>query len=824
MRRLSIPLFDNPEVQTILDKYIPKWSELNKDHRTLIPFLINAIISISKDISEEHRELLSRFHLHLLPEYEPAYLFYDRLDRHPIKNIREIKCTTPGVKEITDIETFMTDTFNALVERISVRLNRNDIIDISVTGRGYQLLTKTGTLINTTTDINSSIEEIQSQWDSNPIKTLEVFESSYVLIPGVCRILSVVDEYNQPISYEEEEHTGNIAYDIFFDLNGNGIIDPEDIATIREYVGIAPTADNIDEWNNKFNNFDINKNGVIDLNDIRAIEKKLWAAKYPGKLITSNRKYALIKVTYREITEPGISSIVNYNNRQLAIRTNTYGSSILAKQLGRVATIKTIGLTDRNDTIIELHESGVLNLVRTIGESPTVSAISWPEPWIWKPVTIETIDGILILFTQNNNTVRSFIYDLRMPEIAYSDSYIDTEIEGTLIASSFDYSTRELLLLTRDTHGLVIRRFSLEKNYWFYSKEENRIYTTNRYVEFTLKGIRALEETSDNEHNPDELLQPTSIDIVSESIPLKIQNSIDDYMYNWGMERTPGSTNRECKEVMRGFFKHLQGNSLQGMYYGIARMLGFSDKQLEDIFNISDTGIVYLSNRWYGHNPVAILVMDETDAHLYSFKYAKFLEDTGTVYIETPVELDDNRYYEFYDGLIPSNINKHFADITATLADVPINIHDRYYEWELPGIPVAGKETDRIKVIGNMLDLTECSFLLENHTGKEMYVIYDTSDSKGNHIRTFIDKLKVPRYRNHNYYYNELPFYIEALSDTSTIFSRENLYNMQSDIINKIIASDNSRWKDTTADLSYFNTTNRGGQKVRPADWSYYWS
>jgi hypothetical protein len=307
-------------------------------------------------------------------------------------------------------------------------------------------------------------------------------------------------------------------------------------------------------------------------------------------------------------------------------------------------------------------------------------------------------------------------------------------------------------------------------------------------------------------------------------VPLKIQNSVDDFMYNWGMERTPGNTNVECKEVMGGFFKHLQGNSLQGMYYGIARMFGYSDKQLEEMFNISDDGIIHLSNRWHGNNPIAILVVDENDAHLYSFKYVKTASELGIVYIDTPMELDDNRYHEFHDDLIPANINKHFADITATLGEVPIIEHGYGSEWDMLGTVITGKETDTIKVTGNMLDLTECSFLIENHAGKDMYVIYDTVDSEGNFIQTFIDRFTVPRYRSYDYFYNDLPFYIEALSDSNTIFASENLGNILGDVVTQIIASDNSRWKDTVADLSYFNTTNTGGQKVRPTDWSYYWS
>lgn len=817
MKRRTIPIYEHDVLtQSIRDK-IASWKLLHKDQRTLYHYAGNVTHSLKRDIEQEAKEMLRRFHAGLLPTYEPEYIW---VSKDPLQGLsrRNIQITNQGFREVSNLEEFFADTFNAFKKRQELNFDigdRKTVSGIRVGLNVYNFITDDGSIITYDDESKSITREILSENKKAIIESKTFYNTRYLFIPGAITLIDVIDINGNSIEREIVEVLENGKYESLFDLNGNGIVDEDDLAVFESAEGINYKNVSEDDWNNIYTRLDINHDGAITRSEIETAKQYLMTSSQDGTLIKIRSKLPAATVTYSLKPQVEPRDIYIKDGNVKIIQMNTLGSIILEKQILDVPGRKALVEPRTANFLVEIDQNDSVNFVRIDNLRTFKNKFSYADIDVFKPIKLTIIDDILLLLTRSSNDLSYRLYpvDLRNEAIEYSENYIDINTEGRTIKwlTTSESDNRFYLCLENNDGTETIVEYDFIKKYFFIDETAALIYGTeplnvNFYDQGQIVGSLTNEGRT---HTPVSTL---------EFVPRKVQNSIDDFAYNWGDYRIPAETNDEFKNRILDYWIHLQGSNKTGMLYGIAKLLGVRPSEL-DRYKPTESTRIAIGDSWFTSKPMYFLSIDSINQTLELFTFKEYIDESEDFIKKITLS---GLYRPTSEGIeIPEQFATFKRDFSlVSYADVitktPVG---NTGSWDIEGEEI-GDGTDVVVYNNGVIDFTKSPFLLQQFSGKSLIVYFDALDSAGNIHKTNYEIVQFPHYQTPTDLSNAAIKISNLLFDGTYRSRKLGTEEDRNILIGEIRAIDNSRWNNTIIDDAFYNTASISGEKLKPTIWS----
>ena len=816
MKRLSIPIHEHSAVADEVALHVQPWRELYHDKRTFHYYFGNTILSVKQDIAREGLEMLRRFHAVSLPLYEPEYLW---VNRDPIAPNELITINDIEVTNISDFDKFFTNTFNALelskTHELSVseKLISGAALDINT----LRLVTEDGDLL--TYDLVSGLE---TSFTTAPFKVgaslqKKVHDTRFCFIPGAIKISSVVDQAGNNITkYTVQEITRTDEYQNAYDVNANGIIDDEDLAEFQNVEGLTFEKADPHEWNLKYRTMDANGDGSIGQFELNTIQRLLFVAFEKGTLILLPTAIPAFTVTYVSIPEPQIGQIHKVENSVFTVNTNTLGSSILLSDIEKQPGIYASTYLSISDTFIEIDQNKNVNFAKVENLNAYKVKVSWSQAYEYNALALTSIDDIVLLLTRSISTGKYRVYgfDASREAVESTDSFYDIDVTGEVTFICTLANPDILLVCARTDEGKnVLYTFNLIRKYSFLESNTRTLYLSKNV------SVTATATTPVGTLGSEIVIPPREIVLV----PRKVQNSVDDYGYNWGLKRIPGETNIQYRDRILDFWKHLQGNDKRGMLYGIGRELGIPPSQIETIrphekFTVSLKGV------YTGFYPVRILIVDDVLRKLYLYAFTKYedFSEPGTFNLKlknliipsgATIDLPDE-FSNYSTEFDKSTFSKNsMSVVTDSNGNIPV-----IGSWNISGNTIS--ENDSIEIFNGAMSFELCPYIVNKHRGQRALIFYDTVDAVNNLHASNFDDLVLP---NFVYLVDEQKHkvIIEDLLHAGKYRDRWiNDLTKRDELISAFREKDNSKWDKTIGDISFFDSGVQSGELLKENQWT----
>lgn len=817
MKRRTIPIYEHDILTRSIRDKIASWKLLHKDQRTLYHYAGNVSYSLKRDIEQEAKEMLRRFHATLLPTYEPEYIW---VSKDPIQglNRRNTQILNDGFREVSNLEEFFADTFNAFKKRQELVFdlgNRRTVSGIRVGLNVFNFITDDGSIITYDDESKSITREILSENKKAIIQSKTFYDTRFLFIPGAITLIDVTDFVGNSVEREVVEVLENGKYESLYDLNGNGIVDEDDLAAFEGAEGINYKNVSEDEWNNTYSRLDLNRDGAITRSEIEIAKQYLMTSSEDGTLIKIRSKLPAATVTYSVKPRVEPRDIYLKDGNVKIIQMNTLGSAILEKQVIDVPGRKALVEPKNSNFLVEIDQNDSVNFVRIDSIRTFKNKFSYLDVDIYKPVKLAVIDDILLLLTRSISDLSYRIYpvDLRNEAVEYSESYIELDTEGRSIKwmTTSESDNRFYLCLENVDGTETINEYDFTKKYFFIDEDAALVYGTeplevNFYDQGQIVGGTTEEGRT---HTPIAVL---------EFVPRKVQNSIDDFAYNWGDQRIPAETNDEFKTRLLDYWVHLQGSNKVGMLYGIAKILGIAPSELER-YKPTETTRVAIYDSWFVSKPMYFLAIDAINQTLELFTFKDFTDESEDFIKKVSLS---NLYKPTSEGIeIPDQFATFKRDFSmVSYADVITKtIVGNAGSWDIDGESV-GDGSDTVIYNNGIIDFSNSPFLLERFSNKTLVIYFDAIDAAGNVHKTNYEIVQFPHY--------QLPSDIENAAIRISNLLQDGTYRSRKlgteedrdTFIREIRSIDNSRWNTTIVDDAFYNTASISGEKLKPTIWS----
>lgn len=811
MKREQLKIFENNNATELVRSTVTPWKELNKDQRTLYHYLGNTYHSIKRDIAAEANDLITRFHASLLPEYEPAYIYKSK-DPITLQELTGI-LTPKGFEYVTYLDYFFANNFNA------VEFIKSDILNINENIISFDKINETQLVyINDQADLvtfdilnNRIISRTPALYKSNPTISVEFFDTKYAFIPGIAKIISVKNHLKENITYTIKEILETSKYQKKIDINNNGVIDDEDLQAFQNVVGL--NAQEIDPvvWNTDYAKFDLKKNGLIEENDLAVVKNSLWSGNEQGILIQLPDKTLGFTIEYVLLDRPEISDVIVVNNEIRTRSLNTFNLELLKEKYKNEFGIYGLVEPDTAPFRGEIDVNRNVNFVKNSGILFDKEKFSYKDIDKYQPLFLYDIDDIMLILTQNPKDLKCRIYTVDMLNMAieYTDDFFDIDIQEKVLGFGALTTNAEVYLLTQDAANIkYLKTYKLDKLYYTVNQSESAFYSTK------LENFYTIPLGMPQEFEEDEFTTIPNLNINLLALyPVKVQNSIDDFAFNWGITRIPGETNRQLKNRILDFWDHLQGNNKTGMVYGISKNLGVLPEDLNFIaptisFNIQ------IKNPWAELQPIKFLVIDNNNRILDLFTFKNF---SFTI----------KNFQKVFTFKSLYRISSESIEIDETLSNFITNFPNLSYdgrlyeklenEWNIPGDLIS--ELEEITLENNILDFSKAPFFTENFSEFDLHIYYDAYDAYSNIHYTNKDISKFPYFQN-QIGKEKTVVTIENLMDTGRFRDEtiENDFNKEI-FIAEMKNKDNSTWGKVIGDESLYNTFSATPKLVKDTKW-----
>ena len=789
----------------------------------------SVVHSVKRDIEDEGTEMLDRFHLVRLPEYEPAYIYRSKVSV-PTVGYRDIENTDPEYESVANLDYFFMDAFNALGDPKQIPINLEDSIisGLKTSEDIYSFIGSDGDLIlyNQTTGIETDRQD--ASFKSNTLQEREEFNERTNHIPGSIDVVSIIDENGDTVPYTSREAVANERYESAYDLNSNGVIDQEDLDEFIAAQGISYEDVEPEVWNTTYNRLDINKDGVIDEKEVQKCTDLLYSVGQSGTVLEFEEPTARQLITYRQVTAPEIQHIYRNRDEVLSNRVNSLGSLILQAEIDNSPGELGIAEPETASFIVEIDKNRDVNFVRLDGVRVFKSRVSWLDADFYEARLICSTDDILFIYTvhRENLDERIYVVDMKKPAVEFTEQFLNIDTgDGVevLFMSADDRPANELQLGVRLSDGRQeIWEYPLIKK--FYTIQDNYIWTsrkTDQLVEFGQERLLDGESTADLDEAEDgEDGAIVNEAVVMPQVPIKIQNSVDDYAFNWGDERVPGETNRIFKKRLLDYWRHLQGADRTGLLYGIGKAIGIPVADAI-LLRPTESTSIKLADQWSIQTPLTFLFVDEEQEQLEILAFRRY--EDQSVFGRTRVLLSElvragGSLVEIPDEY--ASYDRNFPD-EPTARDLAIKIPDSEtattgsFDFDGDEVP------DNTAVYDNgVIDFSACPEVLRNFGERKVFVFLDSVDLVGNIHLLNREELEMPYFQPEAIALDPL-IRIESLLYPGSY--RERYIDdpvARQQLINDQKERDTSSWNKTEFDISFYNTRAKSGEVLKPTEWS----
>lgn len=812
MKRLNIPTFEHKSVAPEITQAIQPWREVYKDKRTFYHYLGNTILSVKFDVAREGLELLDRFHAATLPVYEPDYLW---VNKDPIPPGVSLNVGNGAYTNISNFDKFFANVFNSLERETLDKIDLNGAVPVS----GFPITDNILRLVGSEGDVFDYEVSSKTIGNTSPagfrnlaVQTLQVADTQYAFIPGAIKIRSLIDYLGTAIEeFEIIEIDKTTGYENAYDINNNGIIDDEDIAFFEASEGSHYEKTPIDDWNNIYRHMDTNNDGIIGAYEINIAQRLLFVAFQKGTLIKIKSRLPAFTVSYVSVPSPEISQLHKIDDNIITVRSNTLGSKILLDDIVDQPGIYQSTFLTNSNHIIEIDSERNVNIVFLDGLNTYRMKISWLNAHDWLPVGLTNIDDIVLITTRSRTTFtyRVYAFDMRKEAVEYSDAFYNLDIPADHIFS-FAYTSEKpnrYIAFTTSPNGEVFMfRYLMAKKYFHFD---------------TATKVLTVSEKTSVTYTPLALTSGAEAGVFNiPLVPRSVQNSIDDYAYDWGIERIPGELNQILKNRILDFWRHLQGNDHIGMVYGIGKDLFILPENIESTLP-NEKYTLKLFSTYTGKKPVRLIIVDDNkrELHLFAFKnYQDLSIPFQTKFILTGLVKPNGNTIEIPDNVV--SYKPLFSPGTFDSNNMLIvpNEDPSTGSWDFInedlGLP------DSIEIQNDTISFANAPNIIRNYSGFRIFVFYDTVDPSGNYHGSNYDELFLPRFKlPEDEQKNKI--IIEDLLHTGSYRSRwiDNLTNREALIAN-LRALDNSKWNQTEISISYFDAGIQSGTILKENKWS----
>lgn len=810
MKREELKIYENDSATSVVKSNVSSWKELNKDQRTLYHYLGNTIHSIKRDIASEGRDILRRFHASLLPEYEPPYIYKAK---QPVTLQELISITTPpGFEYITYLDYFFADNFNAVefIKKEELNISDNIISFDKIDQDNLIYVSDDADLVTYNIPNKVITTRTNASYKNTNSITVEFFDTKYAFIPGPIKIISVKNHLKENLTYEIKEITQTSKFQQRLDINNNGVIDQEDLESFQNVVGLSAQQIDAEVWNRDYAKFDLKKNGLIEEDDFAVVVNGLWNGKEQGTLIQLPIQNIGFKVEYVPLDQPEISDVKVVNGSIVTRSLNTFNSDILKEKYKNEFGIFGLVEPDTAPFRGEIDIDHNVNFVKSDGAVFDKEKLSYKDIDKYRPLFLYDLDDIMMILAQNPKDLKCRIYlvDMLNMAIEYSDDYFDLDIQEKVLGIGALTTNAEIYLICQDVEGKkYLRTYKLDKLYYTVNQSELAFYST-KLGSFQIQPTGTPLELLDGETDT------SGTYITLDLYPVKVQNSIDDFAFNWGITRLPGETNRELKNRILDFWIHLQGNEKTGMIYGISKNLGVLPEDLNFIAPTISYN-VQTKNPWSELQPFKFLIVDRTarSLDLFAFKnYSFIVKNFKKVFTFTElyrvssesIELDEE--FAEYTFNFP---NQSYSERLYTKSDI---------DWNFPGELISLEE--EIVLENNIINLSKANYFQENFSEKEVHVYYDAYDFDLNIHYTNKDVITLPYFQNTEGLGKSV-VRIENLMAPGDFRSLKilNETNREQFIID-MKTKNNSTWGKVIGDQSLYNTFSATPELVKDTVWN----
>jgi hypothetical protein len=783
-----------------------------KDKRTFYHYFGNTILSIKFDIGREGLEILDRFHAATLPVYEPEYLW---VSKDPVPPGVALTIGNGAYKNITDFDKFFANTFNALEQESIDTIDLGGVIPVSgfpITDNILRLVGSEGDVFDYEVSSKTIGNIAPANFKSFNVLSLQVTDTQYAFIPGAVKVRSLIDHLGAAIEeYEIIEIDKTTGYENAYDINNNGIIDDEDLAFFEASEGSTYEKSPIDDWNKLYRHMDTNNDGIIGQYEINIAQRLLFVAFQKGTLIKVKNRLPAFSISYVSIPSPEISQLHKIEDNIITVRSNTLGSKILLDDIVDQPGIYQSTYLSNSNHIIEIDSERNVNIIFLDGLNTYKMKVSWLDAHDWIPAGLTNIDDIVLITTRSRTTFtyRVYAFDMRKEAVEYSDAFYDLDIPADhtfLFAYTSEKPNRYIAFSTAPTGEVLMFRYRLAKKY-FHFNNTTKILTVSEKAVATYTPVALTSGAT-----------PGIFDIPL--VPRSVQNSIDDYAYNWGIERIPGELNQVLKNRILDFWRHLQGNDHTGMIYGIGKDLFILPENIEASLP-NEKYTLKLFSIYTGKKPVRLMIVDDNKRELHLFAFTNYQDLSAPLqskFILTGLVKPNGNTIEIPDNVVP--YKPLFSPGTFDSNNMLIIPDENPATGSWDFINEDLNLGDSITIENDTISFQNAPTLIRNYSGFRIFVFYDTKDPAGNYHGSNYDELILPRFKlPEDEQKNKI--IVEDLLHTGSYRSRwiDNLTNKQT-LIDNLRSLDNSKWNQTQISISYFDTGIQSGTILKENKWS----
>lgn len=562
--------------QSLENSILPLWYDEVQESNRFQYRLNSGVKGWISELSREQLLLLAQFSLHTSDITKPYYAtqvqspsdltgssrkkigsleddLYDDVFRHAIRikdlgeEYKEMYSTLKqNISSYKYIESADVDAADA---RTDIKAKLLGLLNVGEFFLGGELVSATsmGRVIDTTTGtVTSELERVVKE---------QIRDSGYFCLPLLTELstLQFFDVNDNPIDLDPAAYilgfsAAESLYNPDFDIDQDGYVSEYDIDFIRQSIGKSLDNTTRDDWISIYHKLDSDNDSLISQRDVSIAELSLHGVQQKCILV-KNPQQGYCKIQYEAFDEPYIT----YAGTNGVYRGGTFGYDMPEFN---VDSRITDGLfTNSSDYVIGFNRAkGEIWTGRFVETQYELQKVSFAQQSKMTAVGMTVVDEVAFFLLES--TVSGFTYFGSRYAILRVDTRKEkVEYSSDLLTFGVDLADDQFLTGIQSTER----------------KDIFRVFTDTNEV-ITIKLIRnaVLSQAGDVFISQDSSIEPNHLEG-----HIRIYNDIDNFAFNFGMERLLFESNEDFIKRIETKGANPPNNSTQGMHDNYSLDMGF---------------------------------------------------------------------------------------------------------------------------------------------------------------------------------------------------------------------------------------------------------